>query len=75
MVDALEPFIANLKDGKDLQAAAEAARTGAEGTKGMKPKLGRAVYVGGSGYEKVPDAGAWGLACFFLGLAGLYKQD
>ena len=29
------------------------------------------IYVGGSGFKHVPDPGAWGLAYFFLGVAGL----
>ena len=70
LVDALEPFVEVLVKTGDIKKAAEGARRGAEGTKGMKPGLGRSVYVGGDGYKKVPDPGAWGLACFFLGLAG-----
>ncbi|EFX04314.1 dihydroxyacetone kinase [Grosmannia clavigera kw1407] len=71
LVDALYPFVAALeKTGGDVGAAAAAARAGAESTKGMQASLGRTVYVGGSGFEKVPDPGAWGLACFFGGLSG-----
>ncbi|OAA43525.1 dihydroxyacetone kinase [Beauveria brongniartii RCEF 3172] len=54
----------------DVAQAAQASRAAADATKGMKASLGRSVYVGGSGYEEVPDPGAWGLACFFQGLAG-----
>ncbi|KAK6197828.1 hypothetical protein LQW54_010534 [Pestalotiopsis sp. IQ-011] len=71
VIDALYPFVETLEKTADVKKAAEAAKTAAEGTKGMKASLGRTVYVGGSGYEKVPDPGAWGLTCFFLGLAGL----
>lgn len=70
LVDALSPFVEGLAGG-DLSVAAKGAREGADGTKGMKPGLGRSVYVGGDGYMKVPDPGAWGLAIFFEGLAGL----
>lgn len=70
LVDALYPFVEVLGETGDLKTAAEAAKKAADGTKGMKPGLGRSVYVGGSGYEEVPDPGAWGLASFFLGLAG-----
>lgn len=52
-----------------------AAKRAAEGTKGMRPSLGRAVYVGGSGFETVPDPGAFGLASFFQGLAGLKSGE
>jgi len=70
LVDALQPFVENLNSTGDLAQAAEAARKGAEGTKGMQASLGRTVYVGGSGFEQVPDPGAYGLSEFFLGLAG-----
>ncbi len=75
LVDALYPFVEALGKTGDVQRAAEAARIAAEGTKGMKPALGRSVYIGGSGFEKVPDPGAWGLACFFVGLAGLSPAE
>ncbi|KAI2781591.1 dihydroxyacetone kinase [Daldinia loculata] len=75
LVDALYPFVEVLGKTGDLKEAAEASKKAAEGTKGMKPSLGRAVYVGGSGFEQVPDPGAWGLASFFLGLAGIKSDD
>lgn len=75
LIDALEPFVETLSSTGDLKQAAEASRKGAEGTKGMKASLGRSVYVGGSGFEQVPDPGAWGLSEFFLGLAGLKAPE
>ncbi|KAI0119405.1 dihydroxyacetone kinase [Daldinia grandis] len=75
LIDALYPFVEVLGKTGDLKEAAEASRKAAEETKGMKPSLGRAVYVGGSGFEQVPDPGAWGLASFFLGLAGINPDD
>ncbi|KAK0720040.1 Dak1 domain-containing protein [Lasiosphaeris hirsuta] len=72
LVDALYPFVDVLENTGNLKEAAEAALEAAEGTKGMKASLGRTVYIGGSGYEQVPDPGAWGLAFFFLGLAGVF---
>lgn len=71
LVDALDPFISTLVETGDVVKAAEAARSGSEGTKGMKASLGRSVYVGGQGFKEVPDPGAFGLSEFFLGLAGL----
>ncbi|KAK3359729.1 Dak1 domain-containing protein [Lasiosphaeria hispida] len=71
LIDALYPFVEVLEKTGSLKEAAEAALEAAEGTKGMKASLGRTVYIGGSGYEQVPDPGAWGLAFFFLGLAGV----
>ena len=69
LVDALVPFIEQLKETGDVQKAAQAADEGAKKTKGMKASLGRTVYIGGSGYEEVPDPGAYGLAVFLSGLA------
>src|ERR1700678_3742198 len=71
LVDALHPFVETLAETGDVKKAAEASRKGAEGTKGMKASLGRTVYIGGKGFEQVPDPGAWGLSEFFLGLAGV----
>lgn len=69
-MDALYPFVDTLRQSGDIKKAAVASKNAAEGTKGMRASLGRAVYVGGSGFETVPDPGAFGLASFFLGLAG-----
>lgn len=71
LIDALHPFVDVLKSTGDVVEAAIASRKGAEGTKGMHASLGRTVYVGGSGFQQVPDPGAWGLSEFFLGLAGV----
>ena len=70
LIDTLYPFVEILGKTGDVAQAADASKTAADGTKGMQASLGRSVYVGGSGYEEVPDPGAWGLAAFFLGLAG-----
>ncbi|KHO01481.1 dihydroxyacetone kinase [Metarhizium album ARSEF 1941] len=70
LVDALYPFIQVLGKTRDVKKAAEAAKKAADETRGMQASLGRAVYVGGKGFEQVPDPGAFGLACFFGGLAG-----
>jgi len=71
----LYPFVETLGKSGDVKQAAEASKRAADGTKGMRASLGRAVYVGGSGFETVPDPGAFGLATFFLGLAGLKPQE
>lgn len=70
LVDALHPFVETLEKTGNVKKAAEVARDAAEGTKKMKASLGRTVYIGEMD-EEVPDPGAWGLACFFLGLAGI----
>lgn len=69
LVDALAPFVDELNKSGDIQRAAQAAVYGASKTRGMKASLGRTVYVGGSGFEEVPDPGAYGLAEFLDGLA------
>lgn len=70
LVDALDPFVDTLEKTADVKKAAAAAEEGANKTKGMKASLGRTVYVGGGGWQDVPDPGAHGLAIFFNGLAG-----
>lgn len=69
LVDALVPFVVTLKETGNTRKAAEAAKTAAENTKGMKASLGRSVYVGGEGHTEVPDPGAYGLSQFLTGLA------
>jgi len=69
LVDALAPFVEELASSGEVGKAAAAAKEGAAKTKGMKASLGRTVYVGGSGFEEVPDPGAHGLAVFLEGLA------
>ncbi|CAG9955518.1 unnamed protein product [Clonostachys rosea f. rosea IK726] len=75
LVDALYPFVEILGKTGSLAEGANAARKAAVETKGMQASLGRSVYVGGSGFTQVPDPGAWGLSCFFLGLAGLPSKE
>ncbi|PKS11396.1 hypothetical protein jhhlp_003159 [Lomentospora prolificans] len=60
VMDTLIPFAKVLRGG-DFDAAVEAAIRGAEATKKMTPRLGRATYVGGlsNGTELPPDPGAW----------------
>lgn len=69
LMDALCPFVKVLIKTNDVKEAAAAAKEGARRTKGMKASLGRSVYVGGKGFEEVPDPGAYGLSIFLSGLA------
>lgn len=69
LMDALFPFVEILEKTGDTEEAARAAAKGAESTRGMKASLGRTVYVGGEGWQGVPDPGAYGLSAFFTGLA------
>ncbi|KAG7112315.1 Dihydroxyacetone kinase like protein [Verticillium longisporum] len=62
IMDALIPFAEGMAAG-GFTAGVEGAVGGAESTKGMKPRLGRATYVGvrsgDEGREIPPDPGAW----------------
>jgi len=71
LVDALDPFCSALKNGESLHDAVCMAKDGAERTKGMIPKLGRAVYVGEHGGQtyNVPDPGAWGVYVILQGIS------
>lgn len=61
MMDALIPFSETLSSTKSFHEAVDAAKTGAQSTKGMKAGLGRATYVDSSATATVPDAGAVGV--------------
>lgn len=75
LVDALDPFCRTLqkesesgKGAKDaLSAAVKAAKEGAEHTRDLTARLGRATYVGETS-EKVPDPGAWGVWALVEGI-------
>ncbi|KAF8926690.1 dihydroxyacetone kinase [Dissophora ornata] len=68
LIDALQPFASTLATTGDVRAAFEAADEGAKATAGMKPKRGRAVYVG-KNEGGVADAGAVGLVAVLSGVA------
>jgi dihydroxyacetone kinase len=57
VLDALCPFAKVLENGDSLKKAAEAAEAGAESTKGMIAKAGRARWIGERASE-YPDGGA-----------------
>ncbi|KAH6853135.1 Dak1 domain-containing protein [Chaetomium sp. MPI-CAGE-AT-0009] len=66
IMDALIPFVETLhKDPDNLQVAVDSARTGAEKTRRMEAKLGRASYVTKEQLDSekggVPDPGALGV--------------
>ncbi|PWN51124.1 putative DAK2-dihydroxyacetone kinase [Violaceomyces palustris] len=69
LVDALDPFCRAIGSGKPLAEAVEAAKKGAEATKGMTARLGRATYVGSKeDGDMPPDPGAWGVWALTDGL-------
>ncbi|RWL85264.1 MAG: DAK2 domain-containing protein [Mesorhizobium sp.] len=70
MVDALEPAL-NVLDASGLEAAAEAARQGAEATAAMqKAKAGRSAYIGRQ--LDTADPGAFAVAEVFAAVAALF---
>ena len=72
MIDALEPALQNLSAG--MQAAADAARVGANATASMgRAKAGRATYVPEANLLGNNDPGAEAVARVFEGLAQYTK--
>ena len=75
MIDALYPALLTLKSRPELEprdlwiAAAEAAQAGAEASASMKPKLGRASYMGDRAVG-APDGGAAAVAIWMKAIAG-----
>jgi dihydroxyacetone kinase len=62
VMDVLLPFQESLDKQRDLGLAVKSAEKAAEGTRDLKPKFGRASYVGGGAEDqKLPDPGAWAL--------------
>jgi dihydroxyacetone kinase len=71
VMDVLLPFAASFEKGQDFGSAVKVAAEKAEATKFLKPKFGRASYVGEDSQEQqLPDPGAWAL---FEMLSGMYK--
>lgn len=73
IMDALIPFCATLSATGGLAQAINAARRGAEATMMMRPRLGRAAYVGKKAVEtRTPDPGAMAFVAVVQGIkAGL----
>lgn len=61
VMDVLIPFQETLENERDLGKAVKVAERAAEGTKDLKPKFGRASYVGAGDEQTLPDPGAWAL--------------
>jgi dihydroxyacetone kinase len=70
VMDTLIPFVDAMGTTGSFEKSVAAAVKGAEATKRMKPRLGRATYVGagGDGKELPPDPGAWGAMVAIRGL-------
>ncbi|MBS1034018.1 dihydroxyacetone kinase subunit DhaK [Gluconobacter cerinus] len=67
MLDALFPAITALQTG-NLQQAAKAAREGADATRKMPARAGRAAYVPKEQLKNIPDPGAEAIARLLEGL-------
>ena len=71
MIDALQPALLRLAQGGSLRQAAAAARAGAEATRAMAARAGRAAYVPSSTLADVIDPGAEAVARLFERLASI----
>ena len=70
MIDALAPALEALPGG--LDAAAKAARAGADATARMKSaRAGRSSYVSSSHLAGIPDPGAEAVATMLEGIVGV----
>ncbi|KAK6205687.1 Dak1 domain-containing protein [Scheffersomyces amazonensis] len=63
VMDVLIPFVNCFHETQDIDKAIQVAYNAAEGTRNLRPKLGRATYVGGLDDQIVfpPDPGAYGI--------------
>ncbi|KAH6635073.1 dihydroxyacetone kinase [Chaetomium sp. MPI-SDFR-AT-0129] len=73
VMDTLIPFAEAMHSAQSFEAGVQAAVAGAEKTRTLKPRLGRATYVGVETGEDgkvdlVPDPGAWGVMVAIRGL-------
>lgn len=72
VMDVLLPFAVAFEKSGDFALAVNVAEEKAEATRFLKPKFGRASYVGAGGKEQeLPDPGAWAL---FEMLSGMKQR-
>ncbi|WP_306301787.1 DAK2 domain-containing protein [Asaia astilbis] len=69
MLDALLPAIEALEAGSSLHEVAQASRAGADATRSMKARAGRASYIPDEQLKDIPDPGAEAIAVLFETLA------
>lgn len=75
LIDALQPFVEGLSEGKSLKEAAKAATVGSDQTRKMDAVVGRASYVAKEELHKLdsdgglPDPGAFALAAILNAIA------
>ncbi|KAF5652807.1 dihydroxyacetone kinase [Fusarium sp. NRRL 25303] len=70
VMDVLLPFTDEFVRTTSFEAAVVKAKEKAEATRYLRPKLGRALYVGEASEQQVPDPGAWALYEILRGMAG-----
>lgn len=81
LMDALIPFVNKLNETGDFEQAVAAANDGAESTRKLAAKFGRASYVDEEEFKKfdaeggLPDPGAIGLAALIKGFVRGYKDS
>lgn len=61
VMDVLLPFVQSFAQSQDFSAAVMVAEEKAEGSRDLKPKLGRATYVSEDQHQRLPDPGAYAL--------------
>ncbi|RYC94618.1 Dihydroxyacetone kinase [Fusarium oxysporum f. sp. narcissi] len=69
VMDVLLPFSDEFVKTKSFEAGVVKAKEKAEATRYLRPKLGRALYVGEASKQQVPDPGAWALSEILSGMA------
>lgn len=71
VMDVLIPFVKTFATTQNIEIATRTAESAAEGTRKIKPKLGRATYVGGIDQmsDFPPDPGAWAIYEIAKGLS------
>lgn len=80
VMDTLIPFAEALQSSSSFGAGVDAAVKGAEATKVMRPRLGRATYTAagqenGGTRDLPPDPGAWGAMVAIRGLKDGLKDE
>ncbi|KAF7550670.1 hypothetical protein G7Z17_g5558 [Cylindrodendrum hubeiense] len=74
VMDVLLPFADAFSSSNDFSNAVKVAADKAEATRFLKPRFGRATYVGEEKEQELPDPGAWALFEFVKGMESGLKQ-
>ncbi|KAK6530485.1 hypothetical protein TWF694_003836 [Orbilia ellipsospora] len=75
VMDTLIPFCETYKSTTSFEKAVKAGIDGAERTRGMKARFGRATYVKGrEGYVEPPDPGAWAVREMLIGVLEVVQK-